>query len=685
MNNTVFSILPFLLFGFICAILTRERFSLLVTRIVWAVVIVVVSVVHLGVGLASYDSSLIISLMPVTAYLPLIIATFILSKRCIAGNIFAVSVALLADVTAGLVRKLFVAVLNFLNAPYGVWADVAMAVILTAVCAAIGFIVFRWLRKIFRAGDIVENKNWYILFVCLLPVALSLYQISSVSDITAIILLLAADICVFGVIVAYIVARAKNLKLQAEQENIRRQIELEREEYRITEQKLELGRQYRHDMRHHFAAIRGLLKQGDTAKLEQYLNSLDDGSSFEQRAYCKNSVINAVMSALLERAERAGIAVSARVKIPEEITFESSDLSIVLANAVENSINACAAVADGERVINLTAECEGGKFTLCIENTVASHICLGEDGLPLTKKTEEHGHGLSSIKYIVDKYSGVMSCNSTDDRFTIKLVLFGAVEGQPVRRRRRTVARVCAAVPVTLLAAVLTLNCLPSTASALERIPVLGSAISAVDFRTWGFGWGDSQLNVTYPQTGDGQTDKTIADYVDECVQLYFEYFGLRDQGYVGTDITSSIVVESVDMLVISVSATYNLGGSASNVKYFVIDRQSGGIIDFADLFKEDSDYMQVVSAEITRQIVDRVENYYENFYGYGIFADEKGFSTLKDPDIYWTYYINGSGLLVIVFGEYSIAPGNTNVTFTIPHTVTDAIADPEGLLGGAR
>ena len=74
MNNVVYSILPFILFGFICAVLTRRRFSKKVTTAVWIAVMAVLAGVHLGVGLASYDSSVIIALMPVTAYLPVIIA-----------------------------------------------------------------------------------------------------------------------------------------------------------------------------------------------------------------------------------------------------------------------------------------------------------------------------------------------------------------------------------------------------------------------------------------------------------------------------------------------------------------------------------------------------------------------------------------------------------------------------------
>ncbi len=224
--------------------------------------------VYLGLGFTRLDNAFLIALMPVTAYLPVIIAVFVFSKRSFTGNVFVISVSLLACVIAGLVRKLVVT-FGF----DGVWGGVLCARIVAAVSAVIAFVVYYYLRGIFRDYDKTEKKNLFLLPVMFLPVVLSLYQISSVSDLTAILLLLAADLCVFGVTTAYIVTRYKNMKLRIEREEALRQVEIEREEYKLSEQKLELGRRYRHDMRHHFAAIRGLLVQGDRGQVVEYLNT----------------------------------------------------------------------------------------------------------------------------------------------------------------------------------------------------------------------------------------------------------------------------------------------------------------------------------------------------------------------------------------------------------------------------
>lgn len=496
MSNIIFSMIPFILFSFICVILTMRRYSKTVTRVVWAVLVGAVSAVHLAIGIALPDHAFLIALMPVTAYLPVIIAVFVLSKRSFTGNVFVISVALLACVISGLVRKLVVS-FGF----DGVWGDVLCALIVAAVSAAVAFVVCYFLRRIFRDDGMTEKKNLFLLPAMFLPVVLSLYQISSVSDIAAILLLLATDLCVFGVMTAYLVTRHKNTKLRAEREETLRQMEFEREEYKLSEQKLELGRRYRHDMRHHFAAICGILAQGDTGQVEEYLNALEEGlGGIEQRGYCQNTVINAVLSNLLGRAERAGVDVRVQVNIPKDIPFESSDVSILLANALENAVNACIRAEEGKRALTLSAECADGKFKCMIANSVAARVPLGQDGLPVAARTEEHGYGMASIRYIVQKYSGVLRCESAGESFSVRLVLFEKSDVRHKGRKKRVGTRALTAVPLGLVALLLSFNCMPATVSALEDVPVLGAAVAAVDFRNWGFGWGTANLTSPIPR-----------------------------------------------------------------------------------------------------------------------------------------------------------------------------------------
>ena len=74
MNNILFAILPFLLFGFVLEILLKGRFSRRLNFIVYNTVFAAVAAVHLAIGLSSLDNALLLSWMPVSAYLPMVVA-----------------------------------------------------------------------------------------------------------------------------------------------------------------------------------------------------------------------------------------------------------------------------------------------------------------------------------------------------------------------------------------------------------------------------------------------------------------------------------------------------------------------------------------------------------------------------------------------------------------------------------
>lgn len=678
MNNIAFAILPLLLFAFIVGVLLDGRFSKRATRIAWSAVSVVVVGVHLVLGALSPDNAHLLSLMPVTAYLPLIAAAFVLSAGKAAWTLFTVFIGLIASVIVELLEKLYTAPL--LSAGNGLWADILCLAVSAAVCVLLGFVVFRFLRRIFRRDNVVDRGSRYVNVALFFLLGLSVYIGDMVRNVAAIILVLLANISVFAVIIGYLNAGFRSRTLQCEREAIERQIDMERAEYRRTESNLELGRRYRHDMRHHFAVIQGLIRQGKSKEAEEYIETLGDNlCELEQKVYCQNAVVNAVLSSLLAAAESCGIGTQVQIRIPDEIPFDGADICTVLSNVVENAVHACACVAEQEkRKISIAADCTGAKFTLSVDNGVRETVVLGADGLPVSQKTEKHGYGLASVKHIAEKYNGMLYCESGEDTFGIRIVLFA--EGKkPSKSSRPVKLRTFAAVPLALCCGILLLNAMPATLSGLEGVPVVGKVVEVVDFRLWEFGWGDSGIRAEYPGTTDETLNRSIEEYVEECVTEFLRYFENKYNGYVAADIGSEIVENSERKLVISVYCTINAGSSGECRRYFVVDRATGRIVSLADLFATGADYNAVLSAEIRRQIEYRIGSG-DFYFGYGSWADEQGFETLDDPN----FYIDAEGRLVIVFDEGEIAPNSMGMpVFVIPLVVTQGIAAEGGLLAG--
>lgn len=686
MNNIWDAILPFLLFAFILGILLNDRFSKRINQILWWGAVAAVTVVHLAVGLASNDNARLLSLMPVTAYLPMVIAVFFLSKRNVSGNAFTVFIGFIAALIVKLTVKLL-GVFIIKSIKSGIVGNIFCLALTLTVCGLIGFVCFYFLRKVFRGQNVLDNRTWYVNVSLFFLTGLSVYMMSILQDIAAITLVLLVNTSVFAVIVGFLNSKRKNEILQREFESMERQMEAERVDYRRTEQNLELGRRYRHDMRHHFAVLKQLLGQNDISEAKTYIEDLGARlSELSKKTYSKNNVVNAVLSAALGRAQENDVEIRAQINIPEELSLDSIDVCTVLSNLIENAVHACMAVEKERRYIAVCADCTGeDKFMLSVENVVCQKVPLNAQGFPLAKSSEEHGYGLASVRYIAQKYNGIVHCASGDDAFCVKVVLFGQ-NPIPEKRPRKTVKlRSLAVFPLVFMAGVLSLNFMPSTIDSLEKIPMLGKAVEVIDFRHWGFSWGDSGIEVDYPETNEPETEKTLAEYIDECRKKFIWYFERKYSGYVAADITYTVLEDSDKKLVIEMNCTINAGSSLSFSRYFVVDRAKGKLVSLAELFDAESEYIEVLSEEIRRQIEIRVKENYDFYFGYGIFDSPEdkanAFNTLSADA---NFYIDADGCLVFVFDEGEIAPNSMGTpSFTVPYETIADIVKQEGLLGG--
>lgn len=206
------------------------------------------------------------------------------------------------------------------------------------------------------------------------------------------------------------------------------QLALQRREYEAIRQKIEFGRIFRHDMRHHMVILDGLLQQGDNDGAQQYIHELGVRlNSLTPRDWCANPAVNAVLSSYIDLAEQDECSITADVRLPEKLLYDEMDLCIILANALENAINACHGRPKEESGIDLKIRLTDNRnLTLSLANSCPQPVLFGENGLPaINQKPEEgHGFGLRSIKSIVDRYGGLMRCQWEAGQFSLRIALF---------------------------------------------------------------------------------------------------------------------------------------------------------------------------------------------------------------------------------------------------------------------
>ena len=128
--------------------------------------------------------------------------------------------------------------------------------------------------------------------------------------------------------------------------------------------------------------------------------------------------MNAVLTAKESVMRQRGIAFYAKVDIPGELPFEKPDLCALFANALDNAIEACAALDAGSRQIELSARAAKGILAVEVRNPFGGQL---SGGLPKTTKQDaaNHGYGLRSIQEIAKKYGGSMEIRQEEGVFCL--------------------------------------------------------------------------------------------------------------------------------------------------------------------------------------------------------------------------------------------------------------------------
>lgn len=457
-----------------------------------------------------------------------------------------------------------------------------------------------------------------------------------------------------------------------------RQLELHRQSYGALRQKIELGRIYRHDMRHHLAALDGMLGQGDIAGARQYVDTLAGGlEQVSGASQCANAAVNAVLTAYLDQAGSAGCVVEARALLPKELPFEETDLCVLLANPLENAIHACQALPPDQRHILLHVEMtSNGRLTVTMENPCPEPVAFDDEGLPIRQKEEDgHGLGLRSVQAVANKYGGLFRCRWENGVFFLRAVLISP-KMQPQKVPSHRTARITGGI-LSVLVFLIVLNCIPAFADALESIPILGRIIQVVDLRTYTLRWRGSEMTVREPAVTDGDKQApTVSDanhisqdFIDRMREIFLWYTGQRAEGHTDMDVDYTVLFDTDTLLVLRFEAALNAGGSATFRRHVVLDKTMGVVLELKDLFPDGCDYVSLLSAEVVRQMEQAIDGEYVPYFlpGYG-WPEESCFKAI-DPQ--QDFFLDDAGQLVLVFEEYTIASGNMGTPeFVMPKEV---------------
>ena len=183
-------------------------------------------------------------------------------------------------------------------------------------------------------------------------------------------------------------------------------------------------RRVRHDMTNQLVAIQGYFHEGDIAGGEAYVTSLlQNLQTPSARIKTGNSALDAILSTKKALAESKGIIVDMEVQISDQLPLEPVDVCVIFGNALDNAIEACDRITEGEKKISLVLVQRAGKLFCHLINTAPMNP---SKDFSITSKAdkENHGFGLVNLKESLEKYDSEPVIDYKDELFSIKFVVY---------------------------------------------------------------------------------------------------------------------------------------------------------------------------------------------------------------------------------------------------------------------
>lgn len=228
---------------------------------------------------------------------------------------------------------------------------------------------------------------------------------------------------------------------------------------------------------------------------------------------------------------------------------------------------------------------------------------------------------------------------------------------------------------VTAAALVLTfgiaVNASPVVAQAMDGIPVIGSIARVVTIRNFSETTDNGMMaDISVPQIdGNVAANAEMDAYAKELISRYEKEVVAQlgqEEGHYALESSYEVVSDNDKYVSIRINTVETMASGAEFVKIFTVDKATGQTVSLKD-YLNSPEKLEAVSQNIKDQMAAQMAE--DEGKVYFTEGEVGGFTGLTGDE---NFYLNEAGELVIVFGEYEVAPGYMGtVSFTIPADVT--------------
>lgn len=211
-------------------------------------------------------------------------------------------------------------------------------------------------------------------------------------------------------------------KMQEDKDVVSRVMAMAQEQYTMSQENINMINIKCHDLKHRI----DLLRNSDCDDREEQLNELERLlKNYEATFRTGNGALDVVLTSKSLLCNELNIKLLPLIDGGAVSGMKNEDIYSLFGNILDNAIEYLKTVEDKNlREIGLRITRKNNLLVIHTENYCDTPLKF-KGGLPLTTKqdTENHGFGMASIKYIVNKYNGTLSVGQDDDVFVLNIII----------------------------------------------------------------------------------------------------------------------------------------------------------------------------------------------------------------------------------------------------------------------
>ena len=191
---------------------------------------------------------------------------------------------------------------------------------------------------------------------------------------------------------------------------------------KVEESQNQIRRLY-HDMNNHLYNIQMMSKSSEDAS--DYIVSLQNELKEARKTRLSgNSLFDIIVDEKMNICKNKGIEFDIDVDSKNTGFIKNIDMSSILANILDNAIEACDKMTSNKKYIKLTSMWADDMFVIICENSKENEVKkIGDRFVTDKLNKSEHGIGIKSVEKSVKNYDGNMMIFCDDNLFKVKIMI----------------------------------------------------------------------------------------------------------------------------------------------------------------------------------------------------------------------------------------------------------------------